>query len=73
MSFFERLSKSHKSLAVWSLLVSIGGNLGWPLVEAASQGMLGEDVKPYALSLVALAGIFGWAIPQKSISGKAGK
>lgn len=67
---FERLMKSPKSLAVWSMILAALMQVGWPAIEAASNGMFGENARPWAAVIMAVAGIFGWAVPQKSVSGK---
>ena len=66
----ERLTNIHKAFSVQALVLSGILPFLWPILEAASNGILGDAAKPWASLIVAAAGIFGWAVPQASVSGK---
>lgn len=70
MKFTERLKKSPKAFSLWAMASLATIDQWWPAVEFAASGGLGENAKTVASFLILFAGVMGWAIPQKSISGK---
>lgn len=68
-TFFQRLKKAPKSLAVLGLVVTGSSGWWWPIFESALNGHFGPDVQKWATLTLAVFGVIGWAIPQPSISG----
>ncbi len=65
--FFERLKKAPRSLAVAGIALMASQGWWYPLLEAASNGMFGDDVQKWAVLSLGILAVLGWATPQRSI------
>lgn len=65
--FFERLISAPKSLAVIGLGMAGSSPWWYPILEHVASGSFGPDAQKWATLIVAILGIIGWAVPQKSI------
>lgn len=70
MPFKERLAKAYKAFSVQAI-VALGASPVWyPMIEAGARAALGDKAQLYITAAIAIAGIFGFSVPQRSFGDK---
>lgn len=63
----NRLKSAYKSFSVLAF-GALGSSPWWlPYLQSAANGALGDQAQKWATLILAILGIIGWSIPQKSV------
>lgn len=65
----SRAQAAWKAFSVHALAALASFPLWYPTIEATAHAALGDKASVILQTGIAVAGIFGWTIPQRSVSG----